>query len=344
MFRIGEFSQLARVSRRLLQFYDQQGLLTPAWTDPASGYRYYSARQLARLNRILALKELVFSLDDIAQMLHDDITDADIHAMLLAKRAEVERTIQDDVQRLRRIEVRLQQNQLSDDALDVVIKSIPASLFLAVRTVVPSPPALAHLLSLMQTVAPTRIESRSLGPLVGVVYTEEFRLHNNDIALGYLLTRPIRQTVPLSDQYELHMVELPAVATMASVVQVGGPDLIFAALGRIGRWIEVNEYCLAGPYRELGLQLPTDGGPDEMVIEVQMPLELRRGTPLPAADGHLMQPRLAEGQAKENIDAHADQESHHHRSASVRRLARHRPSVCRHRPVGELDTDVIRCA
>src|SRR5262245_66414684 len=111
MFRIGEFSQLARVSRRLLQFYDQQGLLTPAVTDPASGYRYYSAYQLTRLNRILALKELGFSLDDITQMLHAVSTDADIHAPLLAKRAEVERTIQRDLQRLRHIEVRLRQNQ-----------------------------------------------------------------------------------------------------------------------------------------------------------------------------------------------------------------------------------------
>jgi DNA-binding transcriptional MerR regulator len=281
MFRIGEFSQLARVSRRLLQFYDQQGLLTPGWTDPANGYRYYSAQQLTRLNRILALKELGLSLDDIAQMLRADITDADIHAMLLAKRAEVERTIQEDLQRLRQIEVRLQQNQLSDDALDVLIKSIPASPFLAVRTNIPSPPAMAHLLSLMQTVAPTRIESRSLGSLVGVVYTEEFRLHNNDIALGYLVTQPVDQTVPLSDHYEMRLQELPAVATMASVVQVGGPDLIFAALGRIGRWIEANGYCLAGPYRELGLQLPTDGNLDEMVIEVQMPLERQGGISAP---------------------------------------------------------------
>jgi DNA-binding transcriptional MerR regulator len=285
MFRIGEFSQLARVSRRLLQFYDQHGLLTPAWTDPASGYRYYSAQQLARLNRILALKELGFSLADIAQMLHGDVTDADLHALLLAKRAEVERTLQSDLQRLRQIEVRLQQNQLSEDALDVVLRSVPASPFLAVRTIITSPPAMAHLLNLMQIVAPTRIESRSLGPLVGVVYTEEFRLHHNDIALGYLLAQPVDQTVPLSDEYQLRMVELPAIATMASVVQVGGPGLIFAALGRIGRWIEANGYRLAGPYRELGLQLPTDGNVDEMVIEVQMPLEPQRGTPLPTAEG-----------------------------------------------------------
>jgi len=282
MFRIGEFSQLARVSRRLLQFYDQQGLLTPAWTDPASGYRYYSAQQLTRLNRILALKELGFSLDEIAQMLRADIADADIHAMLLTKRAEIERTIQEDLQRLRHIEARLQQNQLAEDALDVVIRSVPASPFLAVRTIIPSPAAMANLLALVQAAAQERVNPRQLGPLVGVVYTEEFRLRDNDIALGYLLTSPVDQSVPLSDLYELRVQELPAVATMATVVQVGGPDLIFAALGRIGRWIEANGYCLAGPYRELGVQVATEGHLDEMVIEVQMPIEPQRGTPLPA--------------------------------------------------------------
>jgi effector-binding domain-containing protein len=143
---------------------------------------------------------------------------------------------------------------------------------------------MAQLLSLVQTVAPTRIESRSLGPLVGVVYTEEFRLHNNDIALGYLVTHAVNQPISLSDQYDLRMMELPAVATMATVVQVGGPELIFAALGRIGRWIEANGYRLAGPYRELGLQLPTNETLDEMVIEAQMPIEPQPSMPLTATD------------------------------------------------------------
>jgi DNA-binding transcriptional MerR regulator len=289
MFRIGEFSHLARVSRRLLQFYDQEQLLTPAWTDPATGYRYYSAQQLPRLNRILALKDLGFSLDDIAQMLRADIADEDIQAMLVAKRAEVEHTIQEELRRLRRIEVRLRQNQLPDDPLDVVIRSVPASPFLAVRTIVPSPSAMMRLLSLIQTVAPARIDGRSLGPLAGIVYTDEFRLRNNDIALGYFLKRPAQHAVALSDQYEMRCEDLPAVATMATVVQVGEPDLIFLALGKIGRWIEANGYRLAGPYREIGLQLPTHGAADEMVIEVQMPVEPHHGAALPSSAMKLME-------------------------------------------------------
>jgi DNA-binding transcriptional MerR regulator len=290
MFRIGEFSHLARVSRRLLQFYDKEQLLTPAWTDPATGYRYYSTQQLPRLNRILALKDLGFSLYEIAQLLRADISDEDIHAMLVAKRAEVEHTIHEELQRLRRIEVRLQQNQLSDDTLDVVIRSVPASPFLAVRTIVPSPTAMMRLLSLIQTVAPASIDARSLGPLAGIVYTDEFRLRNNDIALGYLLKRPAHHAVALSDQYELRSEELPPVAAMATVVQIGEPDLIFLALGKIGRWIEANGYRLAGPYREIGLELPTGGTPEEMTIEVQMPIEPQHGVALPSSEMKVMQP------------------------------------------------------
>jgi effector-binding domain-containing protein len=48
---------------------------------------------------------------------------------------------------------------------------------------------------------------------------------------------------------------------------------VFLALGRIGRWIEANGYRIAGPYREIGIALPGTSSPDEMVVEVQMPIE-----------------------------------------------------------------------
>src|SRR6266568_2351826 len=139
MFLTGEFSQISRVSKRLLHYYDEIGLLKPAHIDSHTGYRYYSARQLPRLNRILALKDLGLSLDYIVGMMQADVSDEEIHGMLLMQKAEVEQTLLEDVQRLRRIEARLQQNQMADDALDVVVKSIPAQLFLSVRGIIPSP-------------------------------------------------------------------------------------------------------------------------------------------------------------------------------------------------------------
>jgi DNA-binding transcriptional MerR regulator len=62
MFTVGEFSRLAQVSKRMLRYYDEIGLLKPIHTDKVTGYRYYSAEQLPDLNRVLALKDLGLTL------------------------------------------------------------------------------------------------------------------------------------------------------------------------------------------------------------------------------------------------------------------------------------------
>jgi DNA-binding transcriptional MerR regulator len=273
MFLTGEFSHISRVSKRLLQYYDEIGLLKPARVDPHTGYRYYSARQLPRLNRILALKDLGLTLDQIAGIMQAEVSDEQIHGMLLMKKAELEQTLLEDVRRLRRIEARLQQNQLADDALDVVIKSIPAQLFLSIRTIFPSPEELLQLVQHIQRTLPARVGRRVLGQFAGVVYTDGFTYTNNDVECGYLLKKPVEEPIMLSEEYTLRMHELPAVASMATAVQTGGPDLVFVALGRIAQWIEANGYRIAGPYREIGIELPDSGIFDDIVVEVQMPVE-----------------------------------------------------------------------
>lgn len=109
MFRIGEFSQIARVSGRLLRYYDSIGLLQPQRTDPATGYRYYSAGQLGRLNQILALKDLGLSLEQVARLLDGNISPNEIRGMLTLKKAELERTLSEEASRLLHIESRLRQ-------------------------------------------------------------------------------------------------------------------------------------------------------------------------------------------------------------------------------------------
>jgi DNA-binding transcriptional MerR regulator len=52
MFSIGEFARHGRVSVRMLRHYDAIGLLEPVRIDPATGYRFYAASQLSRLNRV----------------------------------------------------------------------------------------------------------------------------------------------------------------------------------------------------------------------------------------------------------------------------------------------------
>src|SRR5512135_1263810 len=100
MLKIGEFSRLSRVSVRMLRHYDQLGLLKPSQVDPLTNYRYYSAGQLPRLNRILALQELGFSLEQIGELLNENVPAEQLRGMLRLKRAEVEQGIQAEQARL----------------------------------------------------------------------------------------------------------------------------------------------------------------------------------------------------------------------------------------------------
>lgn len=65
MYRIGEFSYLFKVTLKTLRHYDKIGLFSPKKVDEFTGYRYYDDSQVEEFKKILALKELKFSLEDI---------------------------------------------------------------------------------------------------------------------------------------------------------------------------------------------------------------------------------------------------------------------------------------
>src|SRR5688572_28513677 len=116
MFKIGEFSKIAQVSGRLLRYYDEIGLLKPQHIDKWTGYRYYTANQLPRLNRILALKELGLSLDQIQQLLDEDIGTDEIRKLYLERKAQLEQSLRDELVRLQQVQLRL--NQLDSHEVD----------------------------------------------------------------------------------------------------------------------------------------------------------------------------------------------------------------------------------
>src|SRR5258705_6262816 len=103
MIRIGDFSQMGQVSVRTLRLYDELGLLKPAYIDKFTDYRYYAIEQLPRLNRILALKDLGFSLEQIARLINEPISAEQLQGMLTLKQNEIEREVQDAQSRLTRV-------------------------------------------------------------------------------------------------------------------------------------------------------------------------------------------------------------------------------------------------
>ena len=90
MFSIGEFARHGRVSVRMLRHYDAIGLIRPACVDAATGYRLYQASQLDELNRVIALKDLGFTLQQVQAILEEQVSAAELRGMLRLRRAEIQ--------------------------------------------------------------------------------------------------------------------------------------------------------------------------------------------------------------------------------------------------------------
>jgi len=275
MFRIGEFSKIAQVSGRLLRYYEEIGLLIPEYTDPQTGYRYYSAAQLPRLNRILVLKELGLSLEQVARLIDRDTCTDEIRGMLTLRKAQIERTVQEEMIRFRDIESRLKQletyGQIQEP--DVVLKSVPAQEYLALREVLPSMNAVQRLVRKIATAVPDMIGKNNVSNVAIVIHSPTFDPEAFDAEIGYLLTGKAPALVKLLPEDRVLMVrELPMSETMATIVHVGPVSDRHGSYGALGTWVEANNYQIVGPGREIMLQLPLPEKENEAVIELQFPV------------------------------------------------------------------------
>lgn len=100
MLSIGDFARHAGVSVRMLRHYDARGLLVPAQVDPVTGYRSYAASQLSRVNRLVALKGLGFTLEQVGPVLEAQVTGEELRGMLLLRSSQIADQIEAGRERL----------------------------------------------------------------------------------------------------------------------------------------------------------------------------------------------------------------------------------------------------
>jgi DNA-binding transcriptional MerR regulator len=274
MFRIGEFAQIAQVSARQLRHYDRLGLLRPDHTDPHSGYRYYSIRQLPRLNSILALKELGLTLEQIGPLLENEISPEELRGMLTMKRAQVEQALRAEETRLRHIESRIEQidRQGRIEGYDVVVKCVAATPFLSLRRTFEDMDEVVPVIRTIAEEAARQIAPTLRDKLI-VVARNDVEDEKLDLEIGFSLTRRSNVSVRISDSSILLMNELPAVPTMATIVRSGTNAASHSSFAAIGTWIEANKYEIAGPCREVFLEPITEPpGFEGALVEIQFPV------------------------------------------------------------------------
>ncbi|WP_432125439.1 MerR family transcriptional regulator [Streptomyces sp. bgisy082] len=270
MFTIGDFARHGRVSVRMLRHYDAVGLLRPARVDPHTGYRFYAADQLARLNRVIALKDLGFTLEQVGAILEERIDAHELRGMLRLRQAELETALAEARTRLDRVGARLRaiESEGHMSTQEVVLKKIPAVRIAELSAVAASfgPQDITPVIGPLYEELCGRLEdagATGFGP--GVAYYEDAGRGDGSVVVH------AGTTVPEGTEAEGVLVHvLPGIEEAATVVHHGAMDGLLPTVQTLATWIDVNGYASAGYARELYLECPEDRA--RWVTELQEPV------------------------------------------------------------------------
>ncbi|MGA5062932.1 MerR family transcriptional regulator [Streptomyces exfoliatus] len=270
MFTIGDFARHGRVSVRMLRHYDAIGLLRPARVDPHTGYRFYTADQLARLNRVIALKDLGFTLEQVGAILGEQIDADELRGMLRMRQAELEAAMAEARARLAQVGARLRaiESEGRMSTQDVVVKRIPAVRIAELDGVAASfgPQDISPVIGPLYERLCGRLEAAGVtgfGP--GIAYYEDAGKGDGSVVVHAGMTVPEGTAVE-----GVQVRVLPAIEEAATIVHRGSMEEILPTVQNLAAWIDTNGYRSAGYARELYLETPED--PAGWVAEIQEPV------------------------------------------------------------------------
>ena len=264
LYKIGMFAQMNHITVKALRFYEDQGLLLPAYVDGENGYRYYTMNQMADIQRITALKQAGFTLDDI-KLINQG---ADTVSLLSSKKAALLKKIAELTSQIAVID-----GYLSDPAntLDtpVLIRKIPAVIVAAMEKRIDS---YDELFSFMPEMG---AEMERLGcecALPEYCFTHYLEPGYKDEHI--LIETCEAVTEKKEDSALVKFRELPEI-TAACIFHKGSYNNFPETYAAILRFIEENGYEICGNIRENYIDgIWNKDREEEWLSEIQIPVRM----------------------------------------------------------------------
>jgi DNA-binding transcriptional MerR regulator len=267
MYSIGPFAQLGGVTVRMLRHYDRIGLLVPADVDRASGRRRYGADQLSQLNRLVALKHLGFSLEQVRTLMDDGIDAGELRGMLRMRAADLQTRLLRDGQTLDRVRARLRliETETTVTITDIVVKIVAPQRVLALHQFLDEEVDADQLDAEALFERVVELMDAGSADRASPISWRDDDEHTLRLHAGFL--------APAANVPGLDAVELPGVS-VASVVRRGAVADMNEAHQAIARWAEAHDHSLSvqrSRWRELYLET-NDTDYSDWLIEVQLEL------------------------------------------------------------------------
>lgn len=273
MFSTRDFARIGLVSVRMLRSYEYADLLRPHHTD-GSGRRFYEAAQLPRLNRILALKDLGFTLAQVRAILDAQMSEQELRGVLALRKTELAARIAADTARLERVEARL--TTISHEGYvpgsEVITKEIEPTRIAALAAIADSYAAetLSRVIQPLQLVLSSRMTAAGLKPEgPAMAYYDAAPGAGNDSVTVHAAF-PVKAEPERAEDFTI--AELPGAGPAATMIHHGSLDEVGTSFEALARWIDANGYTSAGYVREVYLDCPVDA-PEQWVTELQMTIQ-----------------------------------------------------------------------
>ena len=229
MFTIGAFAGLTGVSAKRLRHYDSIGLFSPAFVDPATSYRFYTASQIPALRRIVSLSDLGVPLREIKAAVDAGAVQAALERRrteIVEQRAELDR-------KLAALDIELD----VESDLDVVILTRPAGRWASVRRQLPDGADLSLLFVEAESVVLAQ-GRRARRPPVAIDHGQIGSSRDVEVL--------VPTTGPLDETPTVRHVRTPEAQVAATLVQ-GDYPRIGEASCMISEWAAGAGYRVRGP-------------------------------------------------------------------------------------------------
>ena len=266
--KIGEFSRLCRVTVRTLRHYEEIDLLVPEIVDRDTGYRYYSVDQFQKMQGILSLKGMGFSLEEIRDLYEDDT-----HAPSIEALEEKIRVCEEELRQLKPRKAQLRAMVASQKKLKkmekITIERLPAIIVASHRATIPSFDDLGRLC--WEVIGPEMARLGCECPEPGYCYTIEHGGYKpQDIDIEYCE----KVTKKGTDSAIIQFKDIPEVP-LAACLKVFGPyDRLYQAYLDLFAYLEKEGYSIVGAPRACyvdGVWNQEDA--DKWLTIIQVPVE-----------------------------------------------------------------------
>ena len=264
LYKIGMFSKMNHVTIKALRFYDDMGVLKPEQIDPYTGYRYYTSDQLPALHKIICLKNMGLTLEEIKHV-QNGVSEREL---LRNKKLELMKEIAEQTMKLTQVESYLAGGAIGSD-YHIIVKELPEVVVVSMRVTMPNYNAIFHVVPAMGEEM-ERLNCTCAVPdyCFNIYHDDDYKEEDIDVEICQAVT-----TIK-KDSNILKFKTIPKIDTAACVLHKGSYDGLPQVYNTVLNWVNKNGFEVIDHARESYIDgVWNKDSEKDWLTEIQFPIK-----------------------------------------------------------------------